>query len=138
MSGVEWDPRCRIVELSPLVVVIVQDFGHHVARDGEFLDDRFIGGSPVFGGRPRSVVTTPFEEVRRLLRFGVARQRVEEDEVHPLHPRFVLAAVRSVEFCEFLGDWVVSSVGGRWEDGTAGVAHFVLERSSSPGFKLIL
>jgi len=138
LSGVEWYPLCHIVEPVPLIVVIVQDFGHHEGRDGELLDDGFIGGSPVFGGRPRSVVTTPFEEVRRLLRFGVARQRVEEDEVGRLHPRLVIAAVRSVEFCEFLGDWVVSSVGGRWEDGTAGVAHFVLERSSSPGFKLIL
>ena len=125
LSGVEWYPLCRIVELPPLVVIVVQDFRHHEGRDGEFLDDGFIGGSPVDegafegDGRPEGAV---FEEFSSRNGAVVVRGPVEEDEIHRFLPGLVVGAVRPVEFSEFCCDRVVSGVGGCWEDGSA---HFV-------------
>ncbi len=94
----------------------------------------FITWSPVVWAVDWSVL----EEVLNRDGTFVVRCPCEEDEVDRLHPRFVVGAVRSVVSCQCCGDLVFSSVGGRWEDGTAGVGHFVLERSLSPGSELIL
>jgi len=124
LSGVEWYPGCRIVEFTPVVVIIVKDFGHHEGRDGEFLDDGFIFGSPVYEGGIGADGAV-LEVVHRLLRFSEVRCPGEYDEVHRFHPGFVVGAVRSVEFGEFCCDRVADSVGGRREDGAACVAHLV-------------
>ena len=105
----------------PLVVVIVQDFGHHVGRNGEFLYDIFIARSPVFGGVEWPVL----DEVPDRNRVLVALQSPDEDDkVVRLHPSLVVATVGAIVFRECRGDGIISSVGGSWEDGSA-VAHVV-------------